>query len=73
MSAGGAAPFGLAELVLPALAVQAAAAERVALIRRLDHYANQSKARRVFEQVGDRGRQLWNVWKSRKTADAPAS
>lgn len=63
-------PFGVTELVLPALALLIHRAERPALIRRLNRMANRSKVRRLAEQVGDRGRSLFKGW-GRPTAASP--
>jgi hypothetical protein len=55
-------PFGVAELVLPALASQLQRAERPALIRRLNQVGRRSKARRLLDQLGEQGRRLWHGW-----------
>ncbi|HEV3164905.1 MAG TPA: GTPase [Isosphaeraceae bacterium] len=54
------APFGVSELILPALAAQLHRAERVALIRYLHRTASRSKAKRLMMQVGQHGRRLWD-------------
>lgn len=52
-------PFGLFELLLPALAALLPRAERTALIRQLQSVSTRSKASRLISQVGQHGRSLW--------------
>lgn len=66
-------PFGLGELVLPALAISVHRAERPALIRRLNKLAHRSKARRLAEQIGAQGRRIWQGWGGAPAATNPAS
>jgi len=55
-----ASPYGIVELVLPAIATLLHRAERAALIRHLHEVSTRSKARRLVDQVGRQGRLLWN-------------
>lgn len=57
-------PFGVVEILLPALLAQFHRAERAALIRHLRSFSQQSKARRLVSQVGVHGRSLWNSLRS---------
>jgi hypothetical protein len=50
---------GVAESVLPALALLLHRAERVAVIRHLHDLSARSKARRLISQLGKQGRRLW--------------
>jgi hypothetical protein len=52
--------FGVAELVLPALATLLHKSERAAVIRHLRRLSTRSKARRLIGQVGEQGRWLWS-------------
>lgn len=58
-------PFGVAELILPALIAQFHRAERAALIRHLRNISSRSKARRLISQVGEHGRSIWQGIRSR--------
>jgi predicted GTPase len=58
-------PFGVAERLLPDLAALLHRAERVALLRHLHSVAAASKAGRLFRQVGQQGRKLWDSVRSR--------
>ncbi|SIO66762.1 hypothetical protein SAMN05444166_8211 [Singulisphaera sp. GP187] len=52
-------PFGIIELLLPALASLFHRAERTALIRHLHRVSTRSKASRLIAQVGQQGRSIW--------------
>ncbi|AGA25398.1 putative GTPase [Singulisphaera acidiphila DSM 18658] len=54
-----ASEYGIAELLLPALASLFQRAERTALIRHLHRVSTRSKASRLVSQVGQQGRSLW--------------
>ena len=69
---GSEAPFGLAELVLPALAALLHRAERASLIRHLHSASARSKAGRLASQVGDRGKRIWKDLRSRGRSGANA-
>jgi predicted GTPase len=58
------APFGIIELLLPALAPLFHRAERTALIRHLHRVSTRSKAGRLITQVGQHGRSLWQSLRS---------
>jgi uncharacterized protein len=61
----GEAPAGIVEQVMPTLAPLLLRAERTALLRRLHQLAHQSKAGRLFRQLGEHGRSLWDGLKAR--------
>jgi hypothetical protein len=63
-------PFGVVELLLPALIAQFHRAERAALIRHLHRISSRSKARRLVAQVSEHGRSLWNNLRSGRRAAA---
>jgi predicted GTPase len=52
-------PYGVAEELLPALAMLLHRAERIALLQYFHRAASRSKARRLISQVGHQGRRLW--------------
>lgn len=59
--------FGVAERLVPALALVLHRAERVGTIRQLHNASARSKARRFLTQVGRQGRRLWtNVKATRR-------
>jgi hypothetical protein len=60
----GVPPFGVSELILPALATLLHRAERVGLIRRLQEVHGRSTARRLLDQ----GQQLWKTWRGTASA-----
>jgi uncharacterized protein len=53
-------PFGVDEMVVPALASLLHRAQRASLIRYLHRTSTRSKAHRLIEQVGLYGRRLWS-------------
>jgi hypothetical protein len=60
-------PFGVAELLLPALITMMHRAERSALIHHLHRISSRSKLGRLVSQVGDHGRSLWKGLRSRRS------
>jgi predicted GTPase len=57
-------PYGVNELLLPAIAPYLPRAERVALIRHLRETSARSKASRLFTQVGRQSRRLFDTLKN---------
>lgn len=64
-------PFGVNELLLPAIAPQLPRVERVALIRHLREASTRSKARRLVTQVGRQSRRLFEALKSARNHGRP--
>ncbi len=60
-----ATPYGVTESLLPEMAARLKHAERAALLRRMHALSSRSKARRLLEQVGKQGGQLWKGFRSR--------
>jgi uncharacterized protein len=58
-------PFGVVELVLPAIATRLHKAERTALIRRLHEMGGRSKVGRLVRQLGTQGKALWGNLRER--------
>ncbi len=58
-------PQGVADRLLPELAMLLHRAERAALIRQFEAHSRRSKARRFFGQVGRQGRRLVESWRHR--------
>jgi hypothetical protein len=63
------APFGITELLVPALAAMSIRAERIALMRRLQQVSSQSKLGRLMHQIGQQGRALVGNLRSRHKAE----
>jgi hypothetical protein len=59
-------PFGVIELLLPAIATHLHKAERTALIRRLHEIGGRSKVGRLVHQLGTQGKALWGSLKARR-------
>jgi hypothetical protein len=66
-------PFGVVEQVLPAIATHLHMAERTALIRRLHEVGGRSKVGRLAQQLGTRGKALWNQLKARRKSQKAES
>lgn len=66
-------PFGITELVLPAIATRLHRAERTALLRRLHEMGGRSKVGRLVQQLGTQGKALWGNLKARRKGQAASS
>ncbi len=66
-------PFGVIELVLPAIATRLHKAERTALLRRLHEMGGRSKVGRLVQQLGTQGKALWGNLKARRKGQAASS
>jgi hypothetical protein len=66
-------PFGVVELVLPAIATRLHKAERTALIRRLHEMGGRSKMGRLVHQLGTQGKALWGNLRARRKGSEATS